>query len=354
MTIKKDFFKNKNILITGHTGFKGSWLSQWLLQLGARVSGYALAPDRDGDNHFDMLDLSNHMESRIGNICDYTALEQCINISKPDIIFHMAAQPLVRYSYDNPTETYATNVMGTVNLFDIVRKQETDIAVINVTTDKCYENKEWIWPYREVDRLGGHDPYSASKACSEIVTSSFQRSYASQKHIKIASARGGNVVGGGDFSKDRIIPDIVKSIKNNETLEIRSPDSVRPWQHVLDVLHGYLLLAQTLYLNDDKIYQSAYNISPSDDRPVTVKEIVECFIGIIGKGSYIINKDVRNPHEAKMLRLDSSKAKEELGWKNLLNTEDTLNLTALWYDAYLQDNISQITKNQINEYMNRI
>jgi CDP-glucose 4,6-dehydratase len=348
----EDFYKNKKIFLTGHTGFKGSWMSLMLSRFGAEVTGYSLAPEDIRGNLFNSLKDKGVKDSIIADIRDYNSLNEALSKANPDIIFHFAAQPLVRYSYDNPIYNYETNVLGTVNILEAARTLSNLKAFINITTDKCYENKEWHWPYRESDQLGGHDPYSASKACSEIVTNSYRKSFYFNSNIGLASARAGNVIGGGDFSKDRIIPDIVEAIKKNETTILRNPNAVRPWQHVLDVLKGYLLLGRNLY-NDIQKYSDSFNISPIETKEVNVLQIVEKFISVIGKGDYKINQSDTNPHEAQMLKLDASKALKELSWMPKYNVDNSVEKTALWYKDYLSGKkVDELCYDEIEKFMN--
>ncbi|MDA0902621.1 MAG: CDP-glucose 4,6-dehydratase, partial [Proteobacteria bacterium] len=285
MVSLQEFYKDKKVFVTGHTGFKGSWFSLLLKSLGSDVTGYALDPETTRDSLFRLAKIDGKIKSHIADIRNFNSLKEILEETKPDIIFHLAAQPLVRESYKYPIYNYETNVMGTVNLLEAAKDLKSLKALVNVTTDKCYENKEWQWPYRENDPLGGYDPYSASKACSEIVTNSYRKSFFEVKNIGLASARAGNVIGGGDFSKDRIIPDIVESIKNNQNVTLRNPNAVRPWQHVLDVLYGYLLLGQKLYENP-KEFSESFNFSPIENKEVNVEEVVNSFISAIGSGSY--------------------------------------------------------------------
>ena len=350
----QSFYKGKKVLVTGHTGFKGSWLCSWLKLLEANISGFALMPEDFRGNHFNTLKLDEEIHSVIGDIRNYDDFKEVVSETEPDIIFHLAAQPLVRDSYDNPIESYSSNVIGTVNLFDIINKQNRPVSVVNITTDKCYENIETEVPYIESDRIGGHDPYSASKACAEIVTTSFRKSFfCKESPIKLASARAGNIIGGGDFVKDRIIPDIVEAIANDINVEIRSPNSVRPWQFILDVLYGYLLLGKAIFENDSRDFETAYNFAPLEKEFVTVKEITEIFIEKFGRGSYEINSPKNAPHEAKLLLLDSSKAFKELGWKNQFNVTEALEHTANWYKNYVDNNskAKTFTIKQIENYM---
>lgn len=335
----KKFYHNKHVLVTGHTGFKGSWLALVLTKLGAKVTGYALNPPKNRTSLYNLLDLDKMIHSHYADIRDFNKLSAVILESKPDLVFHLAAQPLVRESYSAPVYNYETNIMGTVNLLEGLRLNFLDNnnlrAVINITTDKCYANQEWLWPYREIDALGGYDPYSASKACSEIITNSYRKSFYSNLTIGLASARAGNVIGGGDFSEDRIIPDIINSIANNNSVVLRNPNAVRPWQHVFDVLNGYLILGQKVYQQPEH-YSQAYNFSPDNSKVCTVKNITDKFICTMGYGSYEIDSNSATVHEAQMLQLDSSKAKKQLGWQAKLDVDQALEYTAGWYKKYLE------------------
>ncbi len=351
MNIDFDFYKNKKIFITGHTGFKGSWLCLLLNKLEANVTGYALAPEINNESLFDLANINQEVDSHIADIRDYKKLREVLQSSKPDIIFHLAAQPLVRDSYEDPIYNYETNVIGTVNLLEASKDLKSLKALVNITTDKCYDNKEWFWPYRENDTLGGHDPYSASKACSEIVTNSYKKSFFEKLNIGLASARAGNVIGGGDFSKDRIIPDIVKSIKDSQNLILRNPNAVRPWQHVLDVLYGYLLLGESLCKNP-KEFSESFNFSPLENKEIIVEEITKEFISLIGKGSYEIVSSEANLHEATMLKLDSSKAFKKLNWTPKFKTMQAISETALWYKEYLKrSDIESLCQNELNNFI---
>lgn len=331
-----DFWKNKNVLITGHTGFKGSWLCYVLNELGANVSGYSLEPDQDC-SLFSILGRSLHVHSQYGDIRDLNKLKKFVSTSKPDIIFHMAAQPLVRDSYENPVNNFSTNVMGTVNILEAYRFCETARALINVTTDKCYKNNEWIWGYREDDVLGGHDPYSNSKACSELVTESYKKSFfvnnTGDIEKGIATARAGNVIGGGDWAKDRIIPDFFRSIEKKKPLFVRNKHAVRPWQHVLDPLSGYLNLAERLYSNP-KQYSQAWNFGPEDSGCISVEKL----LNLMQKYSPATRWESTNNeelHEATLLKLDISKAKSILRWSPRLDISRAVEYTADWYTTYI-------------------
>jgi CDP-glucose 4,6-dehydratase len=348
----KGFYKNKKVFITGHTGFKGSWLSLFLEYLGADVSGYALLPEGKRSNLYDLVGIDKIVRSNIADIRDIKLLREALNSAQPEIIFHLAAQPLVRDSYSDPVYNYETNVIGTVNLLEVAKTLKSVKAVVNITTDKCYENNEWYWSYRENDRLGGHDPYSASKACSEIVTNSYRQSFYNDLGIGLASARAGNVIGGGDFSKDRIIPDIISAICKNEEVTLRNPNAVRPWQHVLDVLNGYLLLGMKLYLEPKK-YSESFNFSPLENQEVNVEAVVQQFISVMKQGSYRVDKSAANLHEAQMLKLDSSKAAKKLNWIPRYKAEKSIANTALWYKEFLDESdVITLCQRELEDFIN--
>lgn len=345
-----EVFKNKKVLITGHTGFKGSWLCKLLLEFGAKVSGISLEAEKN--SLYNLLKLDNEVDSHIRDIRKLENIENIIKEINPDIIFHLAAQPLVIESYNNPLYTFETNIIGTINILEAIRKLNNLECAIMITTDKVYDNKEWAWGYRENDSLGGNDPYSSSKACAELVIKSYKKSFFEK--LKIATARAGNVIGGGDFAKDRIIPDIVRAIEKNESVELRNPNSVRPWQHVLDVLYGYLLLAYNLIENNKNISENkngdlpSYNFAPIDNKR-TVEYITKVFIDNIGRGSYKIKSQDTNKKEMNILRLDSSLARKELLWEEKFETDEAIKQTALWYGEYL--NNKNITDKQIKDYI---
>ena len=336
-----NFWKNKKVFLPGHTGFKGSWLSLWLQALGAKVTGYALLPSTN-PNMFDRASIEDGMISIIGDIRDINHLSNAIRGSNPEIVIHMAAQSLVRYSYQNPAETYATNVMGTVNILEAVRSLKKVRSFINVTSDKCYENKEWLWGYREVDSLGGHDPYSSSKACSELITNAYRESFFSINNFEehknaIASARAGNVLGGGDWSNDRLVPDFIRSITNKKLIDIRNPNAMRPWQHVLEPLKGYLLLAENLYNHGPK-YAEAWNFGPNNFDVKSVNEILELLIFHWEEAVGVnLKKDPSNLHEAFLLKLDSSKARAKLNWQSKWDINESIKRTCEWYKAHLKN-----------------
>lgn len=352
-----DYYKGKNVFVTGHTGFKGSWLSIWLTKLGANVTGYALNPPTD-PSMFDLCKIDKKIESIIGDIRDRDNLVKAISQAQPEIIFHMAAQPLVRLSYEKPVETFETNVMGTVNLLEAVRCCSSVRGVVNVTTDKCYENKESFWGYRETDRLGGYEPYSSSKACSELITDSYINSFfhPDQYHVHkvaIATARAGNVIGGGDFALDRLIPDCIRGLMLNEELLIRNPHAVRPWQHVLEPLTGYIQLAMRLGIEGCK-YNGAWNFGPEKDSEKNVEYIVDKMCSLWnGKSTYKFDTS-QQPHETSYLKLDSYKARKLLGYESKLTIDKALEMVVRWMDVYKnkKDNLYDFTVSQINEYEN--
>lgn len=335
----KKTYEGRKVFITGHTGFKGSWLTVWLEKIGAVVKGYSLAPDKD-QRLFPDLEKKLKCKSVFSDIRNKEKLESEIIKFKPDFIFHLAAQALVRYSYSFPVETFETNITGTANLLNSLIKLDRKCTVVIVTTDKVYENREWVFPYRENDELGGYDPYSASKAAAEIITRSMRNSFFNIHKIKehkkaISTARAGNVIGGGDYSRDRIIPDIVKAIKNNKKIIIRNPDSVRPWQHVLDPLSGYLLLGSKLSENPVR-YTGAFNFGPAPESNLTVRELAERAVNFFGKGKLNLSGKKNGPHEAGLLKLDISKANTELGWKPKWDSLTAVEKTIIWYKDSLK------------------
>ena len=355
--VEPSFWKGKRIFLTGHTGFKGGWLSLWLSSMGAKVTGYALAPNTT-PNFFEVAKVTEALEhSHIADIRDLDRLQQAISAAKPEIVIHMAAQPLVRYSYTHPVETYATNVMGTVHVLEGVRSLDCVRAVVIVTTDKCYENQEWVWGYRENEPMGGHDPYSNSKGCAELVTSAYRQSYfpADQyaKHqVAIASARAGNVVGGGDWSIDRLIPDAIKAFEAHETLLIRNPLATRPWQHVLEPLSGYLVLAQGLYQEGPK-FDGGWNFGPGDKDARSVQEVIDLLILNWESPATWKQELGAQPHEAHSLKLDCSKAHQYLGWTPKWDLEEAMIKITEWHKAYQQKlNMRDISIAQIQSYQN--
>lgn len=348
-----NFYKGKKVLITGHTGFKGSWMCQALLQAGAEVTGYALENVAE-PNLFDVLMLSEHMNSIIGDIRDYENLLRAVKDNCPEIVIHMAAQPIVRKSYENPLYTYETNVMGTVNLLEAVRNTDTVRSVINVTTDKVYLNREWEWGYRENEELNGYDPYSNSKSCSELVTASYRRSFFENRNIAISTLRAGNVIGGGDFAKDRIMPDCVRSAQEGKDIILRNPDAVRPYQHVLEPVMVYLLIAQRQY--DNITLEGAYNIGPEESNCITTGQIATMFCRkweeLSGNKQEWVVKGDNGPHEAKLLRLDCTKIRKTFDWKPAWNIERAIDETVEWYYRFtLKENMSNYTGKQIERYL---
>jgi CDP-glucose 4,6-dehydratase len=328
-----DIYRGRKILVTGHTGFKGSWLSLWLTSLDAEVVGLSLPP-ASSPNHWDLLKLN--IESYFVDIRDENALRNKIHAINPEIIFHLAAQPLVRRSYQEPLETWSTNVMGTANVLNAARELNELEAVVVITTDKCYENKEWVWGYREIDPLGGHDPYSASKGGSELVAASFRNSFFNlPTSALIASARAGNVIGGGDWSEDRLLPDLIRSIESNNPLHIRSPNATRPWQHVLECLSGYLALGQQL-LKGNRSFAEAWNFGPERDGNRQVQEVLQTIKQHIPGFKWSQSEDVKL-HEAQLLHLDSGKARENLSWKPVWSFEEGVEATVDWYKAWLYE-----------------
>ena len=348
----EQIYKNKKVLITGATGFKGTWLSIWLNKLGAEVIGYSLNPSTF-PSMFDICNMENKITNIIGDIRDYANLLSIIEKYKPDMVFHLAAQPLVRQSYKEPIDTYSTNIMGTVNVLEAIRKSNSVKAVLVITTDKCYENKEWVYGYRENDHLGGHDPYSSSKGCAELVVSSYRNSFYNEEGIALASARAGNVIGGGDWAEDRLIPDFIRAVSEDRSIVIRNPLATRPWQHVTEPLSGYLKLG-ALMLHDKKKYSSAWNFGPRDTDVLSVEEILNLSIDCFGKGSIKLDEGI-SPHEANFLKLDISKAMSSLKWKPVYNANQAVNKTMNWYKTYYENkekNMYEYTLKQIEQYEN--
>ncbi len=347
-------YKNKTVLVTGHTGFKGSWLSIWLRELGANVIGYALDPYTEKDN-FVLTKLENKITDIRGDVRDKEHLEKVFEQYKPDFVFHLAAQPLVRLSYDQPVETYEVNVMGTINVMECIRKTPETKVGIMITTDKCYENKEQIWGYRENEAFGGYDPYSSSKGAAEIAISSWRNSFFNskdyEKHKKsIASVRAGNVIGGGDWSLDRIIPDCIRALEKGEAISIRNPKAIRPWEHVLEPLSGYLLLGQKMYEDPSK-YCEGWNFGPNLDSIVPVWEIGEKLIKYYGSGRLEDKSKKGELHEAKLLALDITKARFNLGWKPRWDIDKAIEKTVEWYKEYSNENVYKLCVKQIKEFI---
>lgn len=349
-------FYGKRVLVTGHTGFKGSWLSLWLYNLGAEVIGYALPPLSSSDNYV-LCGLKDKITDIHGDIRDKEHLQSIFEIYHPEIVFHLAAQPIVRLSYELPVETFETNIMGTINILENIRVSDTVLAGIIVTSDKCYENKEQIWGYKENDPLGGFDPYSASKGCAELVTAAYRNSFFTTDRNSIgskaiSSARAGNVIGGGDWSPNRIIPDCIRALKSDNAIDVRNPNAVRPWQFVLEPLYGYLLLASKM-LEDGEKYSGAWNFGPNYDSIVPVKDIVTSVINLWGTGEWNDLSEVTAVHEASLLNLDCTKAKALLGWKPRLDLQDTLNDTLQWYKVFENADVNRLCVKQIENYCAR-
>jgi CDP-glucose 4,6-dehydratase len=347
------FFQNKKILITGHTGFKGCWLALCLQSLGANVKGFSLNPLEI--SLFKLIKMNTLMKGLYGDINNYSLVETMLHDFSPEIIFHLAAQPIVSESYRKPVKTYSTNIMGTVHLLEAVRKVDSVRVIINITTDKCYENKEWPWKYRESDTLGGKDPYSSSKACSELISAAYYHSYFKGSGVKLGTARSGNVIGGGDFARDRLIPDFIRAIKNDTSLTLRCPSAVRPWQYILDCIYGYLLFASYLWEQEcDDI--ETYNFAPDMSASITVNDILDSMSLYLKLNKEIIIGKVENFKENSYLTLDNSKAKKELNWYSAVDTPEAIQHTAQWYKIYLENetdasSLLSITQKQIDSYL---
>jgi CDP-glucose 4,6-dehydratase len=350
MTANLEFWKRKRVFLTGHTGFKGSWLSIWLQSLGAQVYGLALEPPSI-PNLFTVAQVLPGMAGHtIGDIRDLATVQKVMHIAQPDIVIHMAAQPLVRLSYAEPVETYATNVMGTVHVLEAARSTSSVKAIVVVTTDKCYENKEWAWGYRENEPMGGHDPYSNSKGCAELVTNAYRNSFLQSGGVAVASARAGNVIGGGDWAPDRLVPDILRAFEQNQPVRIRNPHATRPWQHVLEPLSGYLILAEQLY-TQGQVYAEGWNFGPKDEDARPVQWIVEHMVKVWGHGARWQQDSGMHPHEANYLKLDISKAKERLGWQPRWELATALEHTSNWHSAWLtREDMHQLCLAQIHQY----
>lgn len=352
--VDQSFWADKTVLLTGHTGFKGSWLSLWLQSMGARVVGYSLPPPTT-PSLFAAANVAEGMTGLDGDVRDFLALSKAFDRHQPEIVIHMAAQSLVRYSYTNPVDTYSTNVMGTVHLMEAARQAGCVRAIVNVTSDKCYENREWVWGYRENEPMGGYDPYSNSKGCAELVASAYRSSFFNPedfaKHgVALASARAGNVIGGGDWADDRLIPDIMRAIVEGRAVNIRNPHAIRPWQHVLEPLSGYLMLAQKLW-EDGAAYGEGWNFGPNDEDAKPVSWIVDRLTKEWGDGASWVLDDGDHPHEAHYLKLDCSKARSRLDWHPRWRLEETLTAIIDWHHAYQDGNdMREMTLRQIEKY----
>lgn len=347
--LNMNFYKDKKVLVTGHTGFKGAWLCKMLIDAGAQVTGYALQPPTE-PNLFSVCGVEKKMNSVLGDIRDFDHLQQVVKEAQPEIVFHLAAQPLVRESYEAPVYTYETNVMGTVYLCECVRLNPCVKSFVNVTTDKVYHNREWEWGYRETDPLDGYDPYSNSKSCSELVTHSYVNSFFCEMEVAVSTSRAGNVIGGGDFAKDRIVPDCIRAAKQGEPILVRNPYSTRPFQHVLEPLYMYLLIAQKQY--EDKSYSGYYNVGPDDADCVTTGQLADIFCRAWGDGMTWVNQAQDGPHEANFLKLDCSRVKQVFGWKPHWNVEQAVEKTVEWFKAYFAgDNVANCMERQIEEFL---
>jgi CDP-glucose 4,6-dehydratase len=347
--VNADFWRGKRVFLTGHTGFKGSWLSLWLQSMGAQVTGFALQPPTT-PSLFDEAQVAQGMTSIIGDIRDYQAVLTAMQDCRPEIVLHLAAQPLVRYSYQAPVETYATNVMGTVHVLEAARQVGGVRAIVNVTTDKCYENREWVWGYREDEPMGGYDPYSNSKGCSELVTSAYRRSFFQNSGIALGSARAGNVIGGGDWAQDRLVPDILRAFERDAPVVIRNPASTRPWQHVLEPLCGYLMLAEQLFA-EGQAWAEGWNFGPHEEDARPVQWIVEKMVGAWGQGATWQLDGGTHPHEAHYLKLDISKVRSRLGWHPRWDLATALAHITGWHRAWLAGDAPRaLCLKQIDQY----
>lgn len=346
-----EFYHGKRVLVTGHTGFKGTWLCKILINAGADVTGYSLEPPPEA-NLYTISAIEEQMQSIIGDIRDLAGLKAAFDKVQPDMVFHLAAQPIVRDSYKDPVNTYQTNVMGTVNICECIRVNSCVKSFLNVTTDKVYKNNEWEWGYRENEPLDGHDPYSNSKSCSELVTHSYKNSFFDGMGVAVSTARAGNVIGGGDFAKDRIIPDCIRAVEAKKDIVVRNPLSIRPYQHVLEPLYMYLLIAGMQY--SDRQYAGYYNVGPNEGDCISTGELVELFCNKWGEGLKWINTSSQGPYEARFLKLDCSKIKSVFGWRPRWNVEEAVEKTIEWTKAYFTgENISRCMNRQIKEFLNQ-
>ena len=354
--VDASFWKDKRVFLTGHTGFKGGWLSVWLASMGAKVTGYALAPNTN-PSFFDVVGVASLLDQNyIADIRDLSSLKLAMEQANPDVVIHMAAQPLVRHSYEDPLETFSTNVMGTANVLEVARKIDGVKAIVVVTTDKCYENQEWLWGYRENEPLGGADPYSSSKACAELVTSAYRQSFFSgnvaTSNAAVASARAGNVIGGGDWSVDRLVPDALAAFEVNKPLVLRNPLATRPWQHVLEPLSGYLVLAQALFEHGKKNFASAWNFGPGDEGNQTVEKVIDVLSSTWGNTAMWHQDPQAQPHEAHLLKLDCSKAHQQLGWVSKWKLEQSIEKIVQWHKAFKAgEDMKAISLEQIKQYL---
>lgn len=351
MEINSNFWNGRSVFLTGHTGFKGGWTALWLSQMGAKVHGYSLDPIST-PNFFEVTKLKERLtSSTIADIQNYSTLKSAMSFANPSVIIHMAAQPLVRKSYEEPVKTFKTNIIGTVNLLEAARKIDTVEAIVNITTDKCYENKEQLKPYLENDKLGGYDPYSSSKACAELVSSAYRNSFLKKIGIKIATARAGNVIGGGDWASDRLIPDFLRAIDDDKKLFIRSPNAVRPWQHVFEPISGYLILAEKLVTNSNN-FAEAWNFGPQENDSKSVSWVVDYLSQKIPNIKWDVDKTTQ-PHETMLLLLDNSKAKSKLNWKPQWSIKTAIDKTIEWHHAWKENqSMTEVSISQIKSYYN--
>jgi len=348
--VDSKFWRGKRVFLTGHTGFKGSWLSLWLQSMGVTLRGISLAPPTE-PALFEIASVADGMDHIICDIRDFAAVNEQMSAFKPEIVIHMAAQPLVRLSYEQPISTYATNVLGTVHVLEAARNCRSVKAIVNVTTDKCYENREWEWGYRESDPMGGHDPYSSSKGCAELVSAAYRSSFLADAGIAIATARAGNVIGGGDWAKDRLVPDILYSLERKQAVIIRNPSAIRPWQHVLEPLSGYMKLAESLY-NEGQLNAEGWNFGPYENDARSVQWIVEQMCEKWGHGARWDLQSAGQPHEARFLKLDASKAKERLNWLPMWSLGTALSKVIEWHQMWMDgENIHGLCRRQIAQYM---
>ena len=352
----KNIYKNRRVLVTGHTGFKGSWLCSWLLDLGSNIGGYSLdIPTQP--SHFEALELANHIKHYTGNIYDKNSLQQVMDEFRPEIVFHLAAQPLVRKSYENPVSTFETNAIGTLNILDCLRNSPTVAVAVLITSDKCYENVEWLWGYRENDRLGGTDPYSASKTCAEIISKAYMASFFREGGPRIATARAGNVIGGGDWALDRIVPDCTRAWSEGKPVVIRNPSSTRPWQHVLEPLSGYLALGQKLFQGDARVKNQAFNFGPQAQVNQSVSELITAMTQFWSNAELNFQQETSSKKpESTLLKLNCDKALQILGWEAILNFQETVRMTGEWYQKFYKhgpSSIQKITNEQIIEYFEK-
>lgn len=356
LSTAKNFWRGKRVLVTGHTGFKGSWLCLWLLELGAQIMGYALPPHTDQDNYV-QCGLERQITEIRGDISDHVLLEKAFLDFQPEIVFHLAAQPLVRRSYQEPRQTYQTNVMGTLNVLETARKVGSVRSAVMITTDKCYENRGGSQGYREDEPMGGYDPYSSSKGCAELLIASYRRSFCryggtGENGMAVASARAGNVIGGGDWSQDRLIPDCIRAIEAGQPVRLRNPRAVRPWQFVLEPLSGYLMLAERLWTEPGN-FVGGWNFGPDPGQMATVEAMAQALTDAYGTGTVECRADAQAPHEDQILLLDSTKAGERLGWRPKLTLEETLEWTAEWYRDYRRETPLEICRRQLSAFVSR-